>query len=162
MLNGVPHTVWPDHCVEGTADADFHSELDRSMVKKTVQKGLHPGVHSYGAFYDDGKNASSELKAKYPFLGQSTGLAEYLCAQATAAGADAIAVDVIGLALDYCVGVSAKDAATELYKGKPFTVRVIIDATRAIGDVEAARADLIAHSVGVVDSAAVLPAPASK
>jgi len=73
-----------------------------------------------------------------------------------------VAVDVIGLALDYCVGFSAKDAAAETYKGKPFAVRVIIDGTRAIGDVEAARADLIANSVGVVDSAAVLPAPASK
>lgn len=162
MLNGVLQVLWTDHCEEGTEDADFHPELDRSMVKKTVQKGRHPGVDSYSAFYDNGKGAAADLKAKYPFLGQSTGLAEYIIAQATAAGADEVAVDVIGLALDYCVGFSAKDAAAETYKGKPFAVRVIIDGTRAIGDVEAARADLIAHSVGVVDSAAVLPAPASK
>ena len=48
--------------------ADFHPDLDRSMVKKTVQKGRHPGVDSYSAFYDNGKDAAAELKAKYPFL----------------------------------------------------------------------------------------------
>ncbi len=162
MLNGVLQVLWPEHAEEGTPDADFHPELDRSMVKKTVQKGRHPGVDSYSAFYDNGKDAAAELKAKYPFLGQSTGLAEYIIAQATAAGADEVAVDVIGLALDYCVGFSAKDAAGEKFKGAPFTVRVIIDGTRAIGDVEAARADLIAHNVGVVESSAVLPAAVTK
>lgn len=162
MLNGVLQVLWTDHCEEGTPDSDFHPELDRSMVKKTVQKGRHPGVDSYSAFYDNGKDAAAELKAQYPFLGQSTGLAEYIIAQATAAGADEVAVDVIGLALDYCVAFSAKDAAGEQYKGKAFAVRVIIDCTRAIGDVEAARADLIAHNVGVVESTAVLPAAVSK
>jgi nicotinamidase/pyrazinamidase len=153
--------LWTDHCEEGTPGADFHPDLDRSMVKKTVQKGRHPGVDSYSAFYDNGKDAAAELKAKYPFLGQSTGLAEYIIAQAIAAGADEVAVDVIGLALDYCVGFSAKDAAAENYKGKPFAVRVIIDGTRAIGDTDAAAADLVAHGVAVIDSSAVLPAAVS-
>jgi len=162
LLNGVVQTLWTDHCEEGTPDADFHPDLNRSMVKKTVQKGRHAGVDSYSAFYDNGKAAAAELKAQYPFLGQSTGLAEYIVAQAMAAGAETIEVDVIGLALDYCVGFSAKDAAGETYLGKPFKVRVIIDGTRAIGNVEAARADLIAHNVEVVDSTAVLPAAAAK
>jgi len=158
VLNGVEQKLWTDHCEEGTADADFHPDLDRSMVKKTVQKGRNKGVDSYSAFYDNGKNAAAELKAKYPFLGQSTALAEYIVAQATAAGADSIEVDVIGLALDVCVAFTAKDAAAESFKGKPFVVRVIVDGTRAIGSVEAACADLKAHSIAVVNSAAVLPA----
>lgn len=162
LLNGVLQTLWTDHCEEGTEDADFHPDLDRSMVKKTVQKGRHIGVDSYSAFYDNGKDAVAELKAQYPFLGKSTGLAEYIVAQAIAIGADTIEVDVIGLALDYCVGFSAKDAAGETYLGEPFKVRVILDGTRAIGSVEAACADLVAHGVEVIDSTVVLPAAAAK
>lgn len=162
LLSGVSQVLWTDHCEEGTPDADFHPDLDRSMVRKTVQKGRLKEVDSYSAFYDNGKGAAADLKVRYPFLGQSTGLAEYIVAQATAAGCDTIEVDVIGLALDYCVAFSAKDAAGELFNGKPFSVRVIIDATRAIGDVDAARADLIANKVVVVESSVVLPAVAVK
>jgi NAD+ synthase (glutamine-hydrolysing) len=162
LLSGVSQVLWTDHCEEGTEDADFHPDLNRSMVKKTVQKGRLKEVDSYSAFYDNGKGAAADLKARYPFLGQSTGLAEYIVAQAAAAGCDEVAVDVIGLALDYCVAFSAKDAAGEQFNGKPFSVRVIIDATRAIGDVEAARADLVANKVAVVESSAVLPAPVAK
>jgi nicotinamidase/pyrazinamidase len=131
------------------------------MVKKTVRKGLNTSVDSYSAFYDNGKNAAAELKAKYPFLGQSTGLAEYLVEQARKTGANEIHVDVIGLALDYCVAFSAKDAAGESFDGKPFVVRVIVDASRAIGDKDAAVKDLEDSGVKVVDSSAVLPTSVS-
>ncbi|MFA7339830.1 MAG: NAD(+) synthase [Candidatus Obscuribacterales bacterium] len=162
ILSGVEQKLWTDHCEEGTPDADFHADLDRSMVKKTVQKGRHPGVDSYSAFYDNGKDVAAELKAKYPFLGQSTGLAEYIIAQATAAGADEVAVDVIGLAFDICAAFTAKHSAKEQYKGKAFATRIIRDGCRAFGDADAAAADLVAHGVAVIDSAAVLPAAVSK
>lgn len=156
ILNGVNQQLWTDHCVEGTTDADFHPGLDRSMVKHTVQKGRNKAVDSYSAFYDNGKSAAPALKAQYPFLGQSTGLADYIRAQAAAAGADTVEIDVIGLALDYCVAFTAKDGAGETYNGSPFAVRVIVDACRAIGDVNNAVADLKAAGVGVVDSTSVL------
>ncbi len=162
MLNGVEQRLWTDHCEDDTPDSDFHPDLDRSMVKKTVQKGRHPGVDSYSAFYDNGKDAAAELKAKYPFLGQSTGLAEYIIAQATAAGADEVAVDVIGLAFDICAAFTAKHSAKEQYKGKGFATRIIRDGCRPIGDADAAAADLVANGVAVIDSSAVLPAAVSK
>jgi len=161
VLSEMPQMMWTDHCVQGSKGAEFHPALDRSMVKKTVQKGMNKDVDSYSAFYDNGKGAAAALKAKYPFLGQSTGLAEYIVEQARKAGATEIHVDVIGLALDYCVAFSAKDAAGESFDGKPFVVRVIVDATRGIGDKDAAIADLKASGVAVVDSSAVLPATAA-
>ncbi|MBU6453753.1 MAG: NAD(+) synthase [Cyanobacteria bacterium REEB67] len=156
-LSGLFQKMWTDHCVQKSAGAEFHKDLDRSMVKKTVRKGMNTQVDSYSAFYDNGKNAAADLKAKYPFLGQSTGLAEYIVEQAHKAGATEIHVDVVGLALDYCVAYSAKDAAGENIDGKPFVVRVIVDATRAIGDVDAAVKDIEASGVKVVQSSAVLP-----
>jgi nicotinamidase-related amidase len=161
VLSEMPQMMWTDHCVQGSKGAEFHPNLDRSMVKKTVQKGMNTAVDSYSAFYDNGKNAAAELKAKYPFLGQSTGLAEYIVEQARKAGATEIHIDVIGLALDYCVAFSAKDAAGESFNGKPFVVRVIVDATRSIGDKDAAVKDLEANGVKVVDSSAVLPTSVS-
>jgi len=157
VLSEMPQMMWTDHCVQGSKGAEFHPTLDRSMVKKTVRKGMTIGVDSYSAFADNGKKAAAELKAKYPFLGQSTGLAEYIVEQARKAGATEVHIDVIGLALDYCVAFSAKDAAGESFDGKPFVVRVIVDATRCIGDKDAAVKDLEANGVKVVDSSAVLP-----
>ena len=90
--------------------------LDRSMVKKTVQQGYESRASTPTApFYDNGKNAAAELKAKWPFLGQSTGLAEYIVEPGSqAAGASEMHMSTsIGLALDYCVAFSAKDAAGE-------------------------------------------------
>jgi len=161
VLSEMPQMMWTDHCVQGSKGAEFHPALDRSMVKKTVRKGMNRDVDSYSAFEDNGKKAAAELKAKYPFLGQSTGLAEYLVEQARKAGATEIHVDVIGLALDYCVAFSAKDAAGESFDGKPFVVRVIVDATRWIGDKDAAVKDLEDNGVKVVDSSAVLPTSVS-
>ena len=159
-LSGMVQVMWTDHCEQDTAGAEFHPDLDRSMVKKTVRKGTNKEVDSYSAFYDNGKSAAADLKARYPFLGQSTGLAEYIVAQARAAGCTEVHVDVVGLALDYCVAYSAKDAAGESIDGKPFIVRVIVDATRGIGDKDAAVKDIEAAGIKVVDSSAVLPVAA--
>lgn len=154
-LSGMPQVMWPDHCGQGTAGAEFHPDLDVSLFDSITLKGMNPDVDSYSAFYDNGKAALAALKAQYPFLGQSTGLAEQIVAAAAAAGADEIQVDVVGLALDYCVAYTAKDAANENFNGKPFAVRVVLDACRAIGDVNAAVTDLKAHGVAVIDSSVV-------
>lgn len=162
VLSGLNQKFWTVHGVQNTADADFLPGLDRTVVAFTVRKGMDKRVDSYSAFYDNGKSASAELKAQYPFLGTSTGLAEWMVQKAIEAGAEAIEVDVIGLATDYCVKFTALDAAAETYKGSPFKVRVVIDACRGLGPVEPVIAELKAAGIEVVNSDAVLPAAAGK
>lgn len=160
-LYGVKQQLWTDHCVNGTDGAKFHKDLDRSMVAKTIQKGQDARVDSYSGFYDNGRTAAPRFRKKYDFLGRSTGLAEYLRAEAEARGCDEIQIDVIGLALRYCVSFTAKDGRGETYKGKQFGVRVIEDGVRAIifndGEYEQELADLRALGIEVIHSGDVLP-----
>lgn len=159
-LNGVEQQLWPDHCVDGTAGGEFHKDLDRSMVTRTFPKGTDKRVDSYSCFYDNGRQVSMETRLKHPFLGQSTGLAEYIRSRAEQANADFIQVDCVGLALCYCVSFSARDARTETYKGRPWTVRVIEDACRAIvftdGQYQAEIESLRADGIEVVQSKEVI------
>jgi nicotinamidase/pyrazinamidase len=135
-LNGLAQMLWTVHCVIDTLGWQFHKDLDRTpgIVDHTVRKGQDARVDSYSAFYDNGREASAALKAQYPFLGQATGLADYIVAEADKLGADEIVIDVVGLAFDYCVAFTAIDARTIVYKGKPVSVRIIIDATKAIAN----------------------------
>lgn len=160
-LYGVKQQLWTDHCVNGTDGAKFHKDLDRSMVSKTIQKGQDARVDSYSGFYDNGRTAAPRFRKKYNFLGRSTGLAEYLRAEAEARGCDEIQIDVIGLALRYCVSFTAKDGRGETYKGKQFGVRVVEDGVRAIifndGEYEQELEDLRALGIEVIHSSQVLP-----
>ncbi len=160
FLSGIKQMLWTVHCVVNTWGWQFHPDLDRSMVDKTVPKGQRKEVDSYSGFYDNGRNASEELKKQYPFLGQSTGLAEYIIAEAQKRGAEEIIIDVCGLAFRFCVSYTAKDARSLTYKGKQPRVRVIIDATKPIsfaaGDVEAEIEALKALGIEIVTSENVL------
>lgn len=165
FLSGIEQILWPDHCVSGTRGAEFHPDLDRSMVAKTIKKGTDKRVDSYSAFYDNGRHQKNsgdhtDHTKDYPFLGQSTGLAEYLREQADERGADEIHIDIVGLALPFCVSYSARDARAEQYKGKPFRVRVISDGVKAIeftpGDYQRALQDLSKAGIDVIKSEDVL------
>ena len=43
-------TLWPDHCVQGTAGAEFHPQLETKRAELVVRKGFRPGIDSYSAF----------------------------------------------------------------------------------------------------------------
>ncbi len=159
-LHGIDQQLWPDHCVSGTQGAEFHPKLDRSMVAMTVKKGQDKRVDSYSAFYDNGRHANVGNKKQNQFLGQSTGLADYLRQCAEERKATAIQIDIVGLALPFCVTYSAKDAREEMYKGRPFDVRVIADGVKAIelqdGDFERSLADLKKSDIEIITSKDVL------
>ncbi len=161
-LNGVNQQLWPDHCVQGTDGGAFHRDLDRTMVRRTFRKGCDRRVDSYSCFYDNGRNAPPDVLEKNPYLGQSTGLAEYIRQRARESEADSIQVDCVGLALRYCVSFSARDARAEVYNGKPWHVRIVEDACRAIvfeeGDYEAEIDALYADGIEIVRSLDVLAA----
>ncbi|MFB9862022.1 bifunctional nicotinamidase/pyrazinamidase [Rufibacter immobilis] len=130
QLHGLDQVLWPDHCVQGTAGAEFSAALAMHQVEAIFRKGTNPEIDSYSGFYDNG-----HLK--------STALAEYL------RGRGITEVYLLGLAADFCVYFTALDALQE-----GFAVYYIEDATRAI-DQEGfakAKADLIAKGGHFVQS----------
>lgn len=84
--------LWPDHCVQGTHGANFHSELMTDSASAILRKGFHRDIDSYSAFFENDR--------KTP-----TGLEGYLRTR------DVRKIVCVGLATDYCVCYSAADAA---------------------------------------------------
>ncbi|MBI5173188.1 MAG: NAD(+) synthase [Candidatus Melainabacteria bacterium] len=157
IICGMEQTLWTVHGTQNTEDAEFHPNLDRSKVNFTVRKGQDPRVDSNSAFYDNGIDAPAEIKALYPFIGQSTGLAEEMFAQADKAGADEIELTLEGVTFDICLAMSALHAARLEYKGKRIKVRVVEDASPSFGDPEATKAAFEAAGIELVQSADILP-----
>jgi len=83
--------LWPDHCIQGTKGAEFHSELHTDPADMIIRKGFNPAIDSYSAFFENDH--------KTP-----TGLEGYLrtCRITT--------LTMVGLATDFCVQYSALDA----------------------------------------------------
>ncbi|MFK7789171.1 MAG: bifunctional nicotinamidase/pyrazinamidase [Phycisphaeraceae bacterium] len=96
-LNGLEQMLWPDHCVQGTEGADLCETLNREGIHEIVVKGTNPEIDSYSGFHDNGHK-------------KSTGLADLLRERGITA------VDVMGLATDYCVKFTALDAVKEGFK----------------------------------------------
>ena len=109
-LRGRPQVMWPDHCVQGTRDAELHPELDRSRIHLVQHKGEDRETDSYSAFRDNHAERTTGLDAEL----KRHGIEE---------------LDVCGLATDYCVKFSALDAVAMLPGVK---VRVIENASRGI------------------------------
>ncbi|MEN3149376.1 bifunctional nicotinamidase/pyrazinamidase [Neorhizobium sp. IRAMC:178] len=137
-LSGQKQVMWPDHCVQGTPDAEFHPDLNVEAVDYIQQKGENPAVDSYSAFRDNDQAAI-------------TGLAGYLRAQ------QVTELDLCGLATDYCVKFSALDAVEMLPGVK---VRFIEDASRGIDPegVKSAIAEMRDKGIGIVSSKDILAA----
>jgi nicotinamidase/pyrazinamidase len=134
ILGGLEQVLWPDHCVQGTSGAEFHSQLQMNRVETIFRKGMDPEIDSYSGFYDNGHK-------------KTTGLAGYLKER------NVETVYVCGLAADYCVFYTAQDALKEGFK----TV-VIEDATRAIDqdDFEKAKSVIQKNGGAVLDSAVIM------
>src|SRR5690606_33240260 len=60
-LCGQPQMMWPDHCVQGTPDAEFHPDLNVDDIDYIQQKGENPAIDSYSAFRDNDKAAVTGL-----------------------------------------------------------------------------------------------------
>jgi nicotinamidase/pyrazinamidase len=129
-----PQVLWPDHCVQGTADAELHPGLAVPHAELIIRKGYRQHLDSYSAFVEaDGKTL--------------TGLAGYLRERGLRQ------VFLVGLATDFCVAWSALDA-----RRAGFGATVIEDATRAIdtgGSLAKAWQDMTAAGVGRAHSSTV-------
>jgi nicotinamidase/pyrazinamidase len=137
-LGGEDQVMWPDHCVQGTYDAEFHPGLDLSKVAFIQQKGQDPEVDSYSAFRD---NAADK----------KTGLDAWIAEQNVGQ------LDVCGLATDYCVKFSALDARDML---PGVDVRFLEEASRGISPegVAAAIAEMEAAGIQIAASTYVVGA----
>jgi nicotinamidase/pyrazinamidase len=127
--------LWPTHCVQGTAGAGFHRDLDGNRASMVVRKGFRRGIDSYSALFENDH--------KTP-----TGLLGYLRER------ELKTVLVVGLALDFCVRFSAEDA-----RKAGFEVAVIEDACRGIdieGSVAATHRSFRDHGISVVSLEAFL------
>ena len=92
ILNGIPQFMWPDHCVQGTLGAEFHKDLNRDKVTHIIQKGTNTDFDSYSGFQDNNHFVK-------------TGLDDFLKYH------DIQLLEIVGLALDYCVKYTCLDAA---------------------------------------------------
>ena len=114
-------TLWPNHCVQGTAGAEFHKRLNVDRADAIIRKGMNPSIDSYSTFFENDR--------KTP-----TGLLGFLRER------DVTSLLLVGLATDFCVAFSALDAVEN-----GFDVKIRMDACRGIdnaGSMEAAIADL--------------------
>ncbi|QDU90346.1 nicotinamidase/pyrazinamidase [Pirellulimonas nuda] len=115
---GLEQVLWPDHCVQGTPGAQLAAGLNLGGVDHVVRKGADRAIDSYSGFFDNDRRTA-------------TGLGEYLRQQGVTA------LDVMGLATDYCVKYTALDAV-----GLGFETTLLVEGTRGVelesGDCDAA------------------------
>ena len=100
--------LWPDHCIQGTRDAELVPGLSIPHAQLLIRKGYRRHIDSYSAFLEaDGRTR--------------TGLTGYLKDRGLGRAF------LVGLATDFCVAWSALDA-----RKSGFEAIVIEDATRGI------------------------------
>ena len=107
-LAGLPQVFWPDHCVQASHGAALCEALDQKQIEAIFRKGMDPEIDSYSAFFDNG-------------MKKATGLEGYLKDRKVDE------VHICGLAADFCVMATAKDA---LKLG--FASIILQNATKAI------------------------------
>ncbi|RDE10209.1 bifunctional nicotinamidase/pyrazinamidase [Pelagibacterium lacus] len=115
-----PQRLWPDHCIQGSAGAEFHPELYVSSAELIIRKGFRREIDSYSAFFENDHRTP-------------TGLAGYLRERGITD------LTLAGLATDFCVAFSAIDA-----RAQGFAATVLLDASRGI-DVDGSLAAMIAR-----------------
>src|ERR1700722_1369400 len=107
-LEKIIQTLWPDHSIQHSHGAAFHSALEVPQAELILRKGFRPHIDSYSAFLENDHITP-------------TGLAGYLRER----GLNRLFL--CGLAYDFCVRYSAIDG-----KHLGFETIVIEDATRAV------------------------------
>lgn len=129
-LNGLEQVLWPDHCVQGTKGAEFHANLETRPIEAIFRKGMDPQIDSYSGFYDNNHE-------------KNTGLAGYLQEKGVKE------LFVCGLAGDYCVAYTIRDAIKEGFK-----VTLIEDAVKALDDdvFVGIKEEFIGSGVNIVES----------
>jgi nicotinamidase/pyrazinamidase len=131
-VNGVEQILWPDHCVQGSAGASFHPDLQVNNLQLILRKGFRQNLDSYSAFFENDKKTPTGLSNYLKEIGVHD---LWLC----------------GLAADVCVFYSAMDAVRLGFK-----TYLIEDAVRGVnmpvGSVSRTRDEMISRGVVYVHS----------
>jgi len=104
-----PQVLWPDHALQGSANAALHRDLDLARVEVVIRKGFRRELDSYSTFFENDRKTA-------------TGLDGWLRQRGFRR------VFLVGLATDFCVAWSAEDAVRLGYE-----VAIVEDASRGIG-----------------------------
>jgi nicotinamidase/pyrazinamidase len=99
--------VWPAHCIQNTKGASFHPKLKLPKDAILLYKGMDPNKDSYSVFQAEGANGAGFLN-----LLKILGVKELY---------------IGGLATDYCVKSSARDALKNGFK-----VKLLLDAIKGV------------------------------
>ena len=118
-FDGIEQVLWPDHCVQGTAGATFHPQLDLRPIDLIVHKGTNQDLDSYSALFENDHTTPTGLEGYLRTLGISS-------------------LYLSGLATDVCVLFSAIDA-----RKLGFEVTLITDATRGVDQPEGSVGDAL-------------------
>ena len=138
LADGTKQMMWPRHCEQWTAGAMFHADAYFGPADIVVQKGTKKEVDSYSGF------GSARFKTHgLWFRAEETDLDDILRKRGIQR------VVVVGLAYDYCVAATAKDAAMLGYE----TI-VVRDGCRAVSQVSAEKetAAMLAAGVKIVQT----------
>ena len=130
VFDGLDQILWPDHCVQGSAGAEFAPGLNTTGIHHVIQKGIDRNIDSYSAFFDNVRR-------------KATGLETYLREK----GVDE--VHIMGLATDYCVKFTALDAVD-----LGFQTTILAEGVRGVdlneGDCQRAISEMQAAGIAIV------------
>ena len=116
---------WPVHCVANTEGAEIHPNLDTDYIEAYFRKGRYEAAYSgfegLQAPEESVMTGEHEPGATLDDEGPKTPLADWLDER------EIQDVDIVGIATDYCVLATAKDAVDAGY-----ATRVLIDLTAPV------------------------------
>ena len=116
---------WPVHCVANTEGAEIHPNLDTDYIEAYFRKGRYEAAYSgfegLQAPEESVMTGEHEPGATLDDEGPKTPLADWLDER------EIQNVDMVGIATDYCVLATAKDAVDAGYE-----TRVLIDLTAPV------------------------------
>jgi nicotinamidase/pyrazinamidase len=134
VLHGILQTLWPDHCIQGTAGAELDKDVESDRIAAIFRKGMDPEIDSYSGFYDNNHQLA-------------TGLAGYLRDKGVHE------IYFCGLAADICVYYTILDSIQE-----GFSATFIEDASSPLypEKVDDVKCELAKVGVKIINSSALL------
>lgn len=147
--DGRKQMMWPVHCVQGTHGVGMPSEaFGEAKLERVFQKGTEMNVDSYGGILSDLDPEGNRIET-----GMGAYLSSVLNNEVEEFDSNIQVIEIIGLAFDYCVGVTALQIR-ELVRSLGLNVPVVVfkSLCRSVApeSAEAMEAQLLSNGVAVI------------